>query len=182
MFNFTPDTKEDDLEIPLFEDCRSDFAPYYGGKVSIKSAESQVASELSKLGGYIMGFHKGAFGEDEHKRYGYEVKFAYGGAFGIIQVAGLPIRNETDNRIERVRIQALLNVRDWLKSAVTMKIFAPGSDPLLPHLLLPDGETTIADYIISQGGLPEIAAPKQEIIGMSSPPITIHIEPDNEKD
>lgn len=165
QFIFTPDARKT-VNVPFIENARADFAPYYRSRANERSAESQVALELAKLGGYIVGFHQGKFsmGDGEVARYGYEIKFTYGGVPGIIRVAGLPIKHENDDKIEQVRIQALLNVRDWLKSAVTMKVFAPGTSPLLPHLLLPDGKTTIADFIISQGRLPQLAPPKSEEI------------------
>jgi hypothetical protein len=171
QFIFTPDMpSEMEIEPPFIEDARSAFAPYYtsADTTSLRDAESQVAIELGKLGGYITAFHQGKFGmnDDGVERYGYEIKFTFKGAPGIIRVAGLPIRKETEKKIKQVRVQALLNVRDWLKVAVTMKVFAPGTSPLLPHLLLPggNGKITIADYIMSHGNLPELAPPKSERI------------------
>ena len=169
QFIFTPDQSEAiEVKVPFIEDARADFAPYYDNRMDEKKAESQVAAELAKLGGYVVGFHKGKFrfDEGERERHGYQIKFTCGGAPGVIRVAGLPIQyDETERKVKMVRIQALLNVRDWLKSAVTMKVFAPGTSVLLPHLLLPDGETTIADFIISHGQLPQLApSNRQEII------------------
>lgn len=76
-----------------------------------------------------------------------------------MRVAGLPMRHsETKTKVEQVKAQALLNVRDWLRSAHTQQTFQPGmGHPLMMNLLV-DGKRTIADYITSQGRLPQLAA------------------------
>jgi hypothetical protein len=154
MFDFTPDQDATKLEIPDFEDARADFAPYYSTTTSLKSAQRQVLDELAKLGAGAILFRSGKF----DRRYGYLITFQLGTAQGVIRVAGLPIRaGQTDRKIEAVRIQALLNVRDWLKAAVTSQVFSPGSNPLLQHILV-DGRRTVADYIMESGRFPELAA------------------------
>jgi len=56
-------------------------------------------------------------------------------------------------------VQALLNVRDWLKATVTSMVFAPQSDILIPHLLVsPDSDMTIADHIRSRGDIPQLTS------------------------
>lgn len=152
MFNFTPDEKETKISIPYFEDARADFAPYYSARQSLKSAESQVVNELAKLDAGAILLRPGKFGD----RYGYLITFQLHATPGVIRVAGLPTRsNETEKKIEQVRVQALLNVRDWLKAAVTAQVFSPGSNPLSQHLLV-DGQRTVADYITTYHKLPQI--------------------------
>lgn len=154
-----------EIEVPYFEDARADVAPYYRSDAKERGAKSQVGEELAKLGGVVMAFHEGKFEEQGITRYGYQIEFVYSGSPGVIRVAGLPIKNEeTDAKIRKVKVQALLNVRDWLKSSVTSQVFSPGSNPLLPHLLLNDGTTTFADYIRIQQSLPRLDTGTQIVI------------------
>ena len=130
-----------------------------------REAQSQIATELGKLGAFITGCFRGEYIVDKQKRYGYEIRFSFGGQQGIIRAAGLPMKySATEKKKHLVRIQALLNVRDWLKAAVTARVFAPGHSPLLPHMLLPDGETTIAEYIVQQQMLPMLSKHSEEVI------------------
>lgn len=150
-FNFTP-TENKEVKAPFFEDARADFAPYYGVQGwTVSKAKSAVTAEIGKLGGAVTAFHEGYFGENP-KRHGYMIEFVLNGAPGRIQVAGLPIRKMTDVKLDKVRVQALLNVRDWLKTAVTSMIFSPGNNPLIPHLLGKGGKT-LAEFIAEQADM-----------------------------
>lgn len=164
MFKFKPssdDLSRSKIQVPYYEDARSDTAPYYDAyrSWSVPQAQNAVAVEMAKLGASVHRFVEGEF-EDQYNptaptRLGYLIRFSYGGADGVIKVLGLPFKNKsTDRKRHAVRVQALLNVRDWLKSVVTSQVFNPGHEPLIPHLLLPDGETTIAEYVIQSGKLP----------------------------
>lgn len=149
---FTPDEDQQRLEVPLFEEARADFAPYYRSKATVADAQRQIITEIAKLGGGAVQFQSGQYGT----RVGYRIFFYYGGQRGLLRVAGLPFKNPpTDIKREQARVQALLNVRDWLKSAVTAQVFSPGSEPLIPMLLV-DGERTVADVIATDGRLPRI--------------------------
>lgn len=157
-FTFTP-TETDAIKVPYFEDARANFAPYYSVKKSIEHAKTEVITELAKLGAGGVLFQPGYFGDGKDKRYGYNITFGYGGGQGLIRVAGLPIKHaQTDKKIENVRVQALLNVRDWLKGAVTARVFSPGSDVLIPFMIVAtnlDGEpVTVADHLRSGYGMP----------------------------
>ena len=172
-FVFTPtENGLSGLDVPYIEDARASIAPYYRSAIKLSMAMSEVSSELAKLGALAPLIQDGYFNVGKTKRYGYIVTFQYGGGRGVIRVAGLPIKlGETNHKIEQVRRQALLIVRDWLKAAVTAKIFNPGSDPLIPYMLV-NGEQTVTDYIHSMQRLPEIAAPKiieGEIVEMQKP-------------
>jgi hypothetical protein len=149
-FVFTPNAEETAVHTPFYEDATADFAPYYSSSKTVKQAKSEVTEELVKLGAGVLAFQEGHFGQSPKKRHGYQIQFNYRGAIGIIRVAGLPIRNTTSRKIERVQVQALLNVRDWLKASVTQPVFSPGSHPLIMNLLV-DGRRTLAEYIQEQG-------------------------------
>ena len=109
------------------------------------------------------GERNGKFNVNGQERFGYVIEFLMQNAPGRIQVAGLPIHWYSLKKENGVRVQCLLNVRDWLKAAVTMQVFSPDTSPLIPYLLVPgaDGQQhTVAEYILSRGNLPMLAAPE----------------------
>ena len=147
------------FDVPYIEDARADFAPYYDIRnKTVQAAQLEVTNELSKFGAGVLNFEPGKFLFGKKERYGFNVRFSYGGGTGIIRVAGLPIKNQaTEKKIKRVQIQALMNVRDWLKAAVTNRVFSPGSDVLIPFMLVdetPGQEKTVAEYIATMKQLP----------------------------
>jgi hypothetical protein len=73
----------------------------------------------------------------------------------VIRVAGLPIKmTVTDTKKQAVLTQALLNVRDWLKTSLTQKVFSPGSSPLIGHLLVGDTGKTLIEIMAETGRFP----------------------------
>lgn len=156
FFTPTPDDKTV-IQVPFIEEARASFAPHYSAKKTLAQAEREVIAELAKLDAGSIRFIEGSFSFDK-PRYGYRITFFYGGAQGRIEVAGLPIKGTvTKAKKKQVLVQALLNVRDWCKAAVTAKVFAPGINPLIPYLII-DGERTVAEVITSTGNLPVLAA------------------------
>lgn len=151
-FVFTPSEQDLAFDIPYFEDAKAEFAPYYSSSKTISNAKAEIRLELSKLEASVKRFQEGHFGIDP-KRYGYQISFFLQGAPGVIRVAGLPIRKETDRKIERVQVQALLNVRDWIKASVTQPVFSPGSNPLMMNMLVPGSGKTIGEYLLKSGNL-----------------------------
>ncbi len=163
-FVFIPEqTPAAKLVVPFIEDARTDYAPYYSSKKTIAEVQGEIAAELGKLGGFVNMYLPGYFG-DKPKRYGYEIRFSFKGAPGLIRVAGLPMRSETPTKKNQVAVQALCNVRDWLKMLVTQQVFMPGSEPLMQYLLVDgrDGQKTLAEYLLETGRLPLLAAPKAD--------------------
>lgn len=170
-FQFTPDSQQAQIEVPFIEDATAATAPYYTANANarkkgtdvnkITRLHSEIGVELGKLGAILTGIIPGTYGSGKAKRYGYVIRFVYGGAQGVIHVAGLPMRSETPNKKQDVLVQALSIVRDWLKSAVTARVFNPRSDVLIPYLLV-DKEHTVADYIADRGKLPRMDTPMLE--------------------
>lgn len=161
MWTFTPENKDSTITAPWFEEARADLAPYYSSTVTLKSAQAQVVSEMGKLMAAVTNFQAGKFEVNKRQRFGYVIEFLLNGAPGRIQVAGLPIKSYTPAKETRVRVQCLLNVRDWLKAAVTMQVFSPDTSPLIPYLLVPGAggqQYTVAEYILSRGNLPLLSA------------------------
>lgn len=169
-FSFTPDQNTQQIDIPFFEDAREAFAPYYSvvrkgnGSAKVIEGQQHIAIEMGKLGALVTGFMPGVFGNGKEKRYGYEIRFMYGSIQGIIKVAGLPMKHENAEKKQAVMVQALWNVRDWLKGAVTQRVFSPGADVLIPFLLV-DGKHTVSEYIASKGKLPLLSAASNIVDG-----------------
>lgn len=161
-FRFTP-TEEQAEEIPFFEDARADYAPYYSSGKTIEQAKSEVIHELAKLDAQPIGVTEGFFG-DNPKRHGFEIKFYLHGATGLIRVAGLPVRSYTKTKLRTVKVQALLNVRDWLKAAVTQPVFSPGSHPLIMNMLVPGTDRPLGDLIMEKGMLALEPGAAEEVI------------------
>lgn len=164
-WQFTPNEAEADrLVVPFFEDATADFAPYYSSGRSIKQAKAVVSAEIAKLGGAVSAFVEGTYSVGQHAtRHGYEIRFTMNGHTGRIMVAGLPIRKETEARVTRCRVQALLNVGDWLKSSVTLPVFSPGGNPLALKLLIPGENITFEEKLMSSVA-ESLALPRGEII------------------
>jgi hypothetical protein len=164
MFQFEPIEEEQQAEmcVPFLEDARADYAPYYDPRDwSVGKAQAAVSAEFSKLGAGITRFQEGNFTIHAQMRRGYNIEFVWNGVKGRIVVAGLPIQMQaTEKKLQKAKIQALLNVRDWIKAAVTARIFSPGEHPLVPHLILEDGRT-IAEQMMESMGLPQLPTGSQ---------------------
>lgn len=152
MWSFIPEDTNMALQVPYFEDARSDYAPYYRSAKTIKTAMNEVIAEMGKLNASITAFTSGKFEVHGQERCGYVIEFLLRGMPGVIRVAGLPIkvRYNAEEKEKKARVQCLLNVRDWLKAAVTMQVFSPDTSPLLLYLLV-DGKRTLAEYTLEGG-------------------------------
>lgn len=149
------------IEVPYFEDARADFAPYYRSRDTEAEARRAVLAELHKLDAFAT-FHPGMFTVRGEQRYGYEVRFHISGQPGVIRVAGLPFRGKaTSQKVAQVRVQALLNVRDWIKTGITSQVFTPGYAVLVPFLLV-DGSRTIMDVLVQTGKIPQLNPPPDD--------------------
>ncbi len=153
-WTFTPN--DDPLKtsaVPFFEDARTDIAPYYASEKTLNRAKKDVVTNLGLLGAMLIDFREGTFEIEGKSRKGYEVVFNWTGNVGVMRVAGLPMRNPTIAKEERVKVQTLLVLADWLKSSVTQKTFSPGAAPLLPFLLV-DGKQTLIEALSGGKRLP----------------------------
>lgn len=169
-FEFLEDDKTNTrlhIRVPYFEDARANFAPYYASAAAAKpekrkrllvDSQDAVGAELAKLGGVVTRIRAILAKENSQRRYGFLIEFEYRGVPGVLHVVGLPMKSaETPLKVLGVQVQALLNVRDWLKAAVTNQVFAPGGDVLIPYLLV-DGERTFAQYVRDMKQLPPAPA------------------------
>lgn len=167
MFTFTPEETSSQLEVKYMEDARASDYPYSsfaskGGPAierRLIEAQSEIGTALMQMGAMLTGIVPGTYRVGDHTRHGYEIRFTYGGRPAIIRVAGLPIRNkETPRKVNAVRVQALLTVRDWLTATVTGIAFAPGAMPLVSFMLV-DETRTVADMLVETGNFPQLATP-----------------------
>lgn len=163
---FTPDPPAAaTVAVPYIEDARKDWAPYYASTKSVEVAKMEVIERLDQLGAGLLAFDNGSYEIDRKKRLGFVIKFTlnvqpFDRALGEIRIAGLPIRTPSPAKERQVRVQALLIVADWLKAAVTARIFNPDAHPLVPYLLVPGKEgqmQTVTEAVTSlaRGLLPE---------------------------
>lgn len=155
-----------DVPVPYFEEARADWAPYYASEKTEAQARGEVSQALNRLGASGASFQSGYFTVAGMKRHGYNIRFYHRGVPCRIRVAGLPIKNkETSHKLERVRVQALLNVCDWLLAAVRAPVFAPGADALTPFMLVDEQrDLTIMDVTnsyIESGRLPHLPPPAE---------------------
>lgn len=153
-FNFVPDEKnQPKISAPHFEDARADYAPGYATTKSVETLKTEVLTIMVQLGASGILFREGHFPDKPRNRYGYVVEFQYGHSPARMQVAGLPIWKETPRKKEQVLAHALYNLRDWLKAALTARVFAPGNDVLLQYLLV-DGKQTLHEALVAGWRLP----------------------------
>lgn len=152
-WTFTPTDNANDaaIKVPFVEDVRADTAPGYSTGKSVETLQDEIRAEVGKLGGGGTTFREGFFG-DKPRRYGFIVQFNINGHPAQMVVAGLPMRSETPAKREQVKRQALFNVREWLKAAVTARVFSPGANPLVQFLLV-DGQRTLVEAMFEGGQL-----------------------------
>lgn len=163
-FHFTPTQDAGRIKVPFYEEARADFAPHYDIRnKTLAEVQGEVTVELAKLGAGNVMFQEGYFGE-RPRRFGYRIRFQYGGQQGMIRVAGLAMRGRTTEvKLRKIRLQALMNVRDQLKAAVTSRVFSPGSDTLIQYLLV-DGRRTFVDVLSEEGHVPLLGAPEGDFV------------------
>ena len=156
-FTFTgkPESK---IDIPYFEDARAQDTKYYSSTKKLAQALKEVRNELAELGCYNITFQEGYFGV-KPKRFGYLITFGWNGAQGKINLAGLPIRSSEysrgyDTKVGKVRVQALLILRDQLISYRQSPVFLTDTMPILQHILM-DGRT-MAEWLNQGGSLPAL--------------------------
>lgn len=133
------------ITVPYIEDANAKTAPYYSSTKSVEQAKSDVSGHLETLGGGILSFQGGSYVINGKQRFGFVIRFTldvepFNGAEGVIRVAGLPIRSHTPAKERQVKVQALLIIADWLKAAITSRVFSPDAHPLVPYLLVPGGD------------------------------------------
>jgi hypothetical protein len=160
---FVPDkTNSEDVHVPFLEDARADFAPFYSSKKTIKQADAELRTEMAKLNASVLRIQSGKFNVNGKTRLGYLIDFTLYGLNGQLTVAALPIRTHTVTKENQARVQALLNVVQWVQTMITQRVFSPGENPLIPYLLAADGKPIIQKIV--EGGLLQLQAPKSDVV------------------
>lgn len=160
---FQPDSPAGkEIEVPFFEDARADVAPGYDIRRPIQDLKSDVINVLAQLGAADIHIQSGKFeyrkpGVTNGARYGFLIQFTVYGQPAQMQVAGLPMR-QTDTEVKREKVlrQALFVVHLQLKAMITVRVFSPGSAPLIQYVLVPGTEHTVSEYIATARGIPNM--------------------------
>lgn len=153
MNGFVPDKTELQKQaVPYFDDQSDAKIPGRGTEKSLASLQGEIIELMGRLGAggvtFVPGTHPGT-----PKRYGFQIRFNINGVQGRIDVAALPIRNETVNRKDRALAQALFLIRNWLEAEVFSSIYRPGTISLLPFLIDDTGRT-VTETLLFSGKLP----------------------------
>lgn len=153
MNGFIPDKTEiGKKSVPWFDDQSDSKIPGRGTRKDVTDLQGEIIELMGHLGAggvaFMPGTHPGT-----PKRYGFQLHFNINGVPGRIDVAALPIKNETPNKKDRALAQALYLVRDWLEAEVFSSVYRPGAVALLPFLI-GEGGQTVTETFISSGRLP----------------------------
>lgn len=151
---FQPDVQQHEkIHVPFFEDADAASAPGYATSKAIDRLQSEIAVMIERLGGTFPLFRQGAYESGGVKRYGFEVHFAVNGHPALMQVAGLPMRTETEKKRQQVLRQALYAVNESLRAAFMQQVFSPGFAPLLQFMLV-DGNKTVGEALMERNAVP----------------------------
>jgi hypothetical protein len=157
--DFIPDDKGD-LQLPYFEDAKNEIGVVgYSSQRSEAQLKTLIKTSMGYLGGNIVSFQSGKFGE----RYGYRIEFNYHGASGRIDIAALPIRDETNSRVSQAKRHALYSVWKKLESQFNSLLVMPGDVPLVPYMLNERGQTML-EWMRDQGKLPALPEPDDDVV------------------
>lgn len=159
MPEFVPEDDPNEQDIPFFEEATKEEHGVRGhaSKKSIDDLKAELRKNVSRLKGSVIRIKKGKY-PGEYTRYGYEVQFTLGGQPGTIPIAGLPMKNPTESKIEQTRKQALYTFNVSLENQLAMKYISPNSNPLLPYMLGPNNEKTLSEWYEQSDGVPQLSS------------------------
>lgn len=156
MANFIPEFKTPISNVPYFEDSIKLKIPGRATRKTVQQLQKEIGEVLVKLGAFNTQFEPGAF-PGTPKRYGYRVNFQFANASGRIDIAALPMKNETVTTRRDALEQALYLFRNKIEAQFYANIYEPGSLPLMPYLIGRDGQT-VSEAIAATGTLPALKA------------------------
>jgi hypothetical protein len=173
MFDFKKDvdTKEPD-PVPYFEDATA--ANGWQGQSTGKSIETlktNIIGHIGKLGGLVVGFEKGSWGNRNGYRIRYVIETPEGKHVpGYIDAAALPLkphlhfdrRNRTPEsvQIDKALRMALYNVSECLGALWKLQRLSPGFAPLMPFMVGQNGMNLTQMW--SSGSAMKALMPPQE--------------------
>lgn len=171
--DFSPhDFTEKTKTIPFYEDVTSEGG--WSGHTTSKNYQtlkSEIIAGFSNLGATITAWVEGTFSQGtKNPRLGIKIEFIIdlgGGRFapGAFVVAALPAKppkihaTATQQASYKKRQQnslkmAMFNIVLYLKGMNNLKMLSPGSEPLVPWLLVPGKENTFSEMINAERALP----------------------------
>ncbi len=162
-FGFEPNDEQTDgpngVDVPFFREASTQEHGVRGHET--KKTESQLKADIrravEKLGGVVSAIRRGTFNAFDPPREGYVIEFTIHGNPGELTVAALPFdpdrKDPSENQRKKARKQALYTVRECLENQHNLRMLAPGSQPLLPYMLAPDGTATLGE-ILETGRMP----------------------------
>ena len=156
MGTFIPDKPIDDtLEVPFFEDSSEQKIPGRGTEKSHEQLQSEIVDLMLKLGAGAARFAAGKF-PTKPERYGWQITFSMNGVPGRIELAALPIRQETPSKKKQALAQALYLFRNYLEGEVWSAVYRPGAIALLPFLM-GEGGKTVTEALMERNILPDVS-------------------------
>lgn len=161
---FVPDENKaaDEVVVPFLEDARAEFAPFYSSKKTAKQASVELEKEMAKLGAAVLRIQSGNFEVNGKSRLGYQVEFVLYGLRGELTIAALPMRSPSPAKENQARVQALLNMVQWVQSMVTQRVFSTGDNPLIPYLRASDGRPIL--QTLAQSEMFKLAAANPDVV------------------
>jgi len=158
--DFKPDVDEKDLVVPYFEDASNeDGVIGYTTQKSQKKLKAEITAGFGRLGGSVVGFQSGKFAN----RYGFRIEFTFAGVPGRMDVAALPIKKETESKVDKAKRHALYSVQKRLEAEYSTMLVMPGDVPLMPYMLNDSGKT-ILEMMRESGQLPALPEKVEEEI------------------
>ena len=143
--DFIPEQPKEAIEVPFYDDVTGDggWQGHSTGK-SLQTLQAEITQAMSRLGGMVTGFQRGAFGERPGFRIHYTVARDDGGLWpGRMDIAALPVKNTArlrrsfDTRLEKSLKMSLFMVRNALDGSWFLQQLSPGFVPLMPWMLVP---------------------------------------------
>jgi hypothetical protein len=160
IMEFKPDISEKDLLIPYFEEAKNeDGVIGYSTQKSLKTLKAEITAGFGRLGGSVIGFQSGKFG----KRYGFRIDFTFAGVPGRMDIAALPIKKETESRVDKAKRHALYSVQKRLEAEYSTALIMPGDVPLMPYMLNSEGKTVL-EVMREMGEIPALPESIEEDI------------------
>lgn len=152
---FIPDPNlKKEFHVPFLEDATAGNSRGHATSKTMEQLQREIIEALNELGAQNVVFVPGTFPTNP-KRHGFRITFALGNVPGRMDVAGLPIRQETTTRKDQALKQALYLFKEFLRSELDARIYRPGYVALVPHLIGPNNKTVI-EALLESGTLPDM--------------------------
>lgn len=160
MVNFIPEpVTTAAINVPYFEDSQKLKVPGRGTHKSVDRLQTEIRELMMRLDAGNIVFTPGKFpvSVGVPARYGWLMTFSANGLKGRMEIAALPMRNETPIRKDEALRQALYLVRNWLESEVFSMMYRPGAVPLIPFLI-GAGNKTVTESLVESTNVPLLSA------------------------